>query len=88
MVSIFLFQSLFYLFYYQSIMGINSAGTISYNIKNLSVKDIKCIIEKLRHQSCDEQYFKVDVNCNWLVFCLGGSKKSQEAATLTCDFLQ
>ena len=80
-------------------MGIKSSNYILHLIKNVSVKGLKDIIEKvIRLLPADENRnenlprsvvrFRIDVDCNWLAFKLGGGKRPQEAASKVADFLE
>ena len=68
-------------------MGINSAKSLTFNIKKLNIRAIKDVIKCIRNPT-ELSFFKIDVDCNWVAFKLGCAKKPQEAASKTADFLQ
>ena len=67
-------------------MGVNSASNIVYNIKNLSIKCIKNIIDSLRVNDTESinifGTYRIDVDFKWLEFKLGSNKRINNASIL------
>jgi hypothetical protein len=75
-------------------MGIKSASSLLYPIKGLSVKSIKDIINNIYFKDDESRdtiihkKYLIDVDCNWVACHLGATNSPDEAASITCDFLE
>lgn len=75
-------------------MGVKSSNHIVYNIKQLSIKSIKDIIDKVCLNSSSDVFsflskpYRIDVDYNWPAFKIGANKKPEQAASLTYNFLE
>lgn len=80
-------------------MGVKSPSSLTYTVKNLSIKHVKQVIKDVRNESGEQTAAeedeatkilknRVDADINWLYYKLGANKRKSDAARIISEFLE